>query len=102
MSVTIIDVSDSLTSRDFAAARIGMNRFTPEESRAEIFAGMVMSDRHDSHGVVAGGSSPIRSEGKNQNPTPKWLPRPSHDPALHPLFHGKRRRAHLDLLSHWL
>jgi hypothetical protein len=43
MSVTIIDVSDSFTSRDFAAVRIGAKRFKPDERRSTTLAGMVMT-----------------------------------------------------------
>jgi hypothetical protein len=43
MSVTIMDVSDSLTSRDLAAARIGAKRFKPDDNRSATFAGIVMA-----------------------------------------------------------
>jgi hypothetical protein len=43
MSVTIIEVSDSFTSRDFAAKRMGWNRFKPEESRSATFTGIAIS-----------------------------------------------------------
>jgi hypothetical protein len=43
MSVTIIEVSDSLTSRAFAFKRIGWNRFKPDERRSATFTGIAIS-----------------------------------------------------------
>src|SRR5690348_2405352 len=63
MSVTIIDVSDSLTSRAFAAERIGAKRFNPEDRRSAAFDGMVIASlllrgRHQRREFVA---SPTRA-----------------------------------------
>ena len=42
----IVTLSDSPTSLDFAAVRIGWNRFTPSAMRSMIFAGILaMTDR---------------------------------------------------------
>jgi hypothetical protein len=54
MSVTIIDVSDSLTSRDFADVRIGWKRFNPDDRRSatrdgiaiKISLRMMVAERH--------------------------------------------------------
>ena len=39
MSVTIIDVSDSFTSRAFADCSTGWNRFKPADNLSATFAG---------------------------------------------------------------
>jgi len=43
MSVTIIEVSDSFTSRDFAEESIGWKRFNPFDRRSATLAGIAIS-----------------------------------------------------------
>src|SRR5690349_12058824 len=99
MSVTIIDVSDSLTSRDFAAARMGANRFNPDDKRSDTFPGMVMTRLLGSPDTIAGNSwrrgvKRARAGGSRER-LPEQRPNPFRHVAVHVRGHFLRVDAHL-------